>query len=281
VGELEQIGDILYIMRFPELFNATCPLVVMERYIMLLDTYLGPLSMAPVLSFLSHHRNDRDFYVINSHSHFDHIWGNCAFPTAPIFSHQQCRRIMLEKAASEYQSLKREHPMWVQGNVEILCPTVTFRKQLFFHDRGAEIELFHIPGHSSDSVAIFLMPGRILLAADSLEDPFPLLSESGKEANIDLYLKNLRKLKKRKPGLIIAGHGNRRDVGLIDDNIAYLERLRNHVEKQLRQGITPDAETLPIKLCLSDVPVLTPLYQQFHSDNVEKAACYLRDFVIQ
>jgi glyoxylase-like metal-dependent hydrolase (beta-lactamase superfamily II) len=281
LGELEKIDDILYILRFPELFNATCPLVVTERYIILIDTYMGPLPMAPVLSFLEHNRNGREFYIVNSHSHFDHIWGNCAFTNTPIISHQRCRQIMMEKAVSEYHTLSREHPEWVRGDVEIIYPDITFRESLFFHDLSAEIELFHLPGHSSDSIAIFLMPERIMLAADSLEDPFPLLSESGREANIDLYLKNLRKLKKRKPDLIVAGHGNRRDPGLIDSNIAYLENLRDQVESHLRKGITPDAETLPVTECLAEPSAMTPFYHQAHIDNIEKTVCYLRDFMLQ
>lgn len=281
LGEFARIDDILYMLRFPELFNATCPLVVTERYIILLDTYMGPLPMAPVLSFLEKNRKGREFFIVNSHSHFDHIWGNCAFPGAPIISHQRCRKIMVENAVSELHVLSREHPEWVRGDVEIIYPDITFDERLFFHDRLAEIEIFHLPGHSSDSAAVFLMPGRIMLAADSLEDPFPLLSESGREANIDLFVRNLSKLKKRKPALVIAGHGDRMDSGLIDANISYLENLRRKVEKLLRQGITPDAEILPVTECLSEPSVLTPFYHKAHIDNIDRTVCYLRDFVLQ
>lgn len=275
MGELEQVSDILYLMRFPGLFQATCPLVAGERYIFLLDTYLGPLSMTPVLSFLQQHRKDRELFVVNSHSHFDHIWGNSAFSGAPIISHLRCRQKMLADAASEYERLLYEMPEWVKEEVEIVYPDTTFTERLFFHDPLVEIELFHLPGHSSDSVAIFLEPSKVLLAADSVEDPFPLLSESGREANIDLYLKNLGRLKRRKPVQIICGHGFRTDPGLIDDNIRYLEKLRFQVEMLLKDGTAPDEKRVPISLCLPDCPGISPFYHQAHIANIGFAARYL------
>jgi glyoxylase-like metal-dependent hydrolase (beta-lactamase superfamily II) len=281
LGELSKLDEFLYVLRFPEPFGANCPIVCADRYVMLMDTYMGPLSMAPVHSFLESRGKGREFHVIISHSHFDHIWGNSAFPSASIVSHARCRMIMMERAESEYQALRLEHPEWVREEITIVYPNVTFEERLTYHDSAMEIELFHVPGHSSDSIAAFLSPSGVLLAGDSVEDPFPLLSESGREANIDLYLRNLKKLKKRRPSVIIPGHGERRDSGLIDDNIDYLGSLRREVERLLQKGITPDSEMLPAARFLTRPADLPPFYTQAHSDNIEKTACYLSEFVIK
>ena len=51
-------------------------------------------------------------YVINTHYHADHAWGNCFFPGATVISHSLARQLMLEKGEPSLESVKKQNAMF-------------------------------------------------------------------------------------------------------------------------------------------------------------------------
>jgi glyoxylase-like metal-dependent hydrolase (beta-lactamase superfamily II) len=184
---MEQVLDCLYVKHY-ELFSTNCPVLITGDRMYLMDTFMGPLPMRELMGQIHPLMGKSELVVLNSHSHFDHVWGNGAFPGIPIVSHERCREIMEKEGESVLRELGSAHPEWVMGEVEITLPSVTFTGSLVFHDRGRQVRLEHFPGHSGDSIIVLASPGNICLAGDSVEDPFPLLQESSEQANIDCFL---------------------------------------------------------------------------------------------
>lgn len=266
---IEKLNDNLYLLRFPELFNTTCALVETVSSLFVVDTFTGPGAMSEWVELIRARPTEKRLYVINTHSHFDHIWGNCAFRNARFISHVRCRLRMQEDSAAMLEKIQHTNPGWVRGAVKIVLPDLVFTDRLFFYDEGISLELLHMPGHSADSIVVWLEPYGICLAGDAVEDPIPLLQEAQSDSNIDLYIKNLRRLKKRKPAMVIPGHGNRRDPGLINENIAYLANLRKYVKKSLGE---PDPR-IPGQFTMDN---LTDFYRDAHAENITQTVKYLR-----
>lgn len=178
----------------------------------LCDTAFGSGSMEAVKEYMAGHGADKPLVVVNSHFHWDHVWGNCAFDGATIIAHDKCRATMQECGAAELERFAE----FKRGEVRLVCPTVTFSDRLSFPDDG--VEIFHTPGHTPDSISCFDTVDNVLFAGDNIEVPLPYLSGDDLEA----YAATLRRYLDLKPGRFVSGHDADPDEELVRQNLAYV-----------------------------------------------------------
>ena len=63
-------------------------------------------------------------YVVNTHYHADHTWGNCFFPGATIVSHATCRELMEVRGPTSLEAARRQNSSFRQ--VKLVYPHLTF-----------------------------------------------------------------------------------------------------------------------------------------------------------
>ena len=86
-------------------------------------------------------------YVINTHYHADHSWGNCFFPGATVIGHALSRDIMLEKGEVSLEAIKKQSAEYKQ--VKLVPPQITFSEgQLTLRVGKKTLVLSPAPGHS-------------------------------------------------------------------------------------------------------------------------------------
>ena len=185
------------------------------RTLFVIDTFLGPDSMHDVMDALGRPARDKPAIVINTHFHWDHIWGNCYFQGARIIAHSACRTLVRDHSDSELTRFAR----FAAGPVRIVLPNLTFDTRIEFPDEG--IELFHTPGHSEDSISIVDHLDRVVFAGDNIEAPIPYLSAP----DIQRFAETLTRYRAYPDHRIIAGHADDPDGALLNANIEYLEAL--------------------------------------------------------
>jgi len=112
-----------------------------DGYFFICDTYLGPSYVKSVKEYLESRFGNKEYVAFNSHSHWDHIWGNSEFEGSRIIAHRLCREFMLETAAYDLEEHKGQ---FARDEIELVLPNTTFAERLTFHDEG--IEFFHSPG---------------------------------------------------------------------------------------------------------------------------------------
>lgn len=183
-----------------------------KNRVYVIDTFCGTESMKPVIEEIK----DKEVFVINTHFHWDHVWGNSAFKKDLIISHERCRKI-LDKA---WESQIEENKEYILGNVEKCLPTLTFNNKINFHEDG--IELFHSPGHTEDSISIFDSETKTLYVGDNLEKPI-IYVENG---DIASYINTLKTYMEYDAERIFAGHTLNLTKKDILDTINYLEALK-------------------------------------------------------
>lgn len=149
-------------------------LIYTENFTVVYDTLLGPLSGA----YLAERAAERGkpILVVDSHSDWDHYWGNQCF-TAPILGLQQtAERILGDFGKAELEKKGKEHASY--GAVQLVAPTVRLQGETVLHGGDLTLQLLHTPGHRPDHLAVYIPEIRTLLPGDAVETPFALLDES-------------------------------------------------------------------------------------------------------
>lgn len=186
-----------------------------ENRIFLCDTHLGPDSMKSVKLRIAAEWGDKEIVVFNTHSDWDHIWGNCVFEKGLIIAHATCRSRMAERGEWELAQMAG----YRRGVVRIILPNLTFDRQLTFAAEG--VSFIHAPGHTPDSAVCFDHRDSVLFVGDVVEDPIPYLDDY----DLAKYLGTLDFVKNFSARVKIAAHSGIIDNSLIDRNMAYVRDI--------------------------------------------------------
>ncbi len=210
-----QIGGRGTALQFDD--GITLYLVPCSRFCLLCDTHLGPDSMDEVISYIRSRHLPDSLVIFNSHSDWDHIWGNCRCSGSPIIGHEFCRERMIERGEWDL----RENRHQTRGGVRITPPQVTFSERLVLEDEG--IVFRHAPGHTRDSAVCADRPGRVLFLGDLVEDPIPYLDDG----DLDRYLATLEAILTDEAEILLTAHSGVAGRDLVARNMAYITAVRN------------------------------------------------------
>lgn len=227
--DIKKTGSRGVLFTFYELDGFETNVYVIDGYkhIFIADTFLGPLAMGKVKEYIGLNFTRKPVVIFNSHFHYDHIWGNCAFKDGIIISHEICRKMILKSGKDDL--IKYGNLM--MGDIEIVPPKITFTESLTFFDDG--VKFFHSPGHTEDSSSMIDMEDNILFVGDNIESPIPYLSYNA----LGRYIKTLDGYLKMDNVKIIAGHCHEIDNNLIEENMEYIRRFMDGDTKKYETGL--------------------------------------------
>jgi glyoxylase-like metal-dependent hydrolase (beta-lactamase superfamily II) len=86
----ERVSENVYWFQSEVYAQVTAGAVIGPQWAVLIDTLI-PQETAQIKDFLENDLMVPVRYVINSHHHADHSWGNSFFPEAIIIGHSLCR----------------------------------------------------------------------------------------------------------------------------------------------------------------------------------------------
>lgn len=190
------------------------------------DTFLGPDPMREVCDYLVSRFGHKRLAVLNSHSDWDHIWGNCVFDASLIHGHQN----IVEAIDASGTSDLKKHDKWKRGDVSIVLPGVLFGSTLEFRHEG--VRFFYSPGHTKDSSSCIDTLDNVLYAGDNVEEPLPYLSS----LDIDSYIQSLVHYTELAPEVVVPGHGDVAGLGLVTRNLEYLRLVREGLPFTVSDG---------------------------------------------
>lgn len=148
-------------------------------------------------------------YVINTHHHGDHTFGNWWFLPAVILGHTRCRvRLVGNEGASHRDTLASHLPMAREQirAVPLTPPSVTFDGHLDLHLGDNSMRLAYLGrAHTDNDIAIGIDGAGVAFAGDLIEESGPPVVSDGYPAE---WGPTLRKLGAAMVDHFVPGHGN-------------------------------------------------------------------------
>ena len=190
--------------------NASIYLISTYDKYYLCDTYIGPLAMEYVKPYVD---KNKEIIIFNSHSDWEHTWGNYVFKDAIIIGHDSGMKRIKEKA-------KYDLDRFARYNKESKEPVnLMFSNGIKFEKDG--IEFIYAPGHSLDSSICYDLKESIIYTGDLVEFSQPII----KHNDLQAYINTLEYLKSLPAEIIISAHSGIINKELIDEKINYIKNL--------------------------------------------------------
>lgn len=203
----------------------TVYLIEGENRLYLCDTHLGPKSMAPIQEHIKKQGLEKPLVIFLSHSDWDHVWGVCAFTNPLVVAHELCAQNISQRGTLELQ----RYADYQNGDILLPTPNLTFDSRLLYADDG--VEFIHAPGHTADSALCLDKKDLVLYVGDLVEKPQPCLGWH----DLEHYEDTLEFLRESPAKVIVSSHSGivtKKDIG---DNIKYLHRCLDQVQKGISE----------------------------------------------
>ncbi|WP_404816589.1 MBL fold metallo-hydrolase [Streptomyces thermolineatus] len=233
---LEEVADGVFAYVQPDggwcLNNAG--LVVAEGRSLLVDTAATEARARALRAAVASVTPRPPAFVVNTHSHGDHTFGNSVFADrAVIISHERTRAEM----AAVGLHLTTLWPDVEWGDVSVELPTLTYRDRMTLHVAGAAVELIALgPAHTAVDTVVWLPEQRVLFAGDLLMSgatPFCLMG------SVSGSLDAVARLRSLGPRTVVAGHGPVAGPELLDTAERYLGWVRDLAADAVAAGLSP------------------------------------------
>lgn len=220
---IKQVGKRGFLFIFYELKNSNYDCVTNvyvingKNHFFICDTYLGPFYMKMIRDYLEANFGKKEYVIFNSHSHWDHIWGNYEFKDYTIISHEKCRISIIKDAEEDLVNHIGE---FAKEDIKIVTPNITFDNKLIFDDEG--IEFFYSPGHTEDSASCYDYIDNTLFVGDNVDDPIPSFLCWNE---LERYIATLDQYIKIGADIIVQSHGDTTTNHIVRKNKEYLIKL--------------------------------------------------------
>ncbi len=263
----ERISENVYWFQSEVYAQVTAGAVTGPQWAVVIDTLAMPEETLAMRSFIEEELNVPVRYIINTHYHADHSWGNCFFPGATILAHRLSREIMQEKGQASLEAARRTNASFRQ--VKLVLPHMTFLDgSLTLRVGKKNLILQPTPGHSRDGISVLVEEDRVLFAGDAFM-PVPYIVDG----DLDTLSNTIKAMGKMGLENIIQGHGDIILRGEIEDavkeNLAYLSAIRKAVKSAAKKRNPMEAlAQVDIESCGKSRIYLGGLAEDLHKRNL-------------
>ena len=199
--------------------------------VVLVDAHMDPQHQR-VLAALKQVSDKPVRYVIDTHCHGDHTWGNAAFQRegATVIAHRNVR----ERLATESNCGPRPGTG---------LPTVTFDSELTLYVDDEEIRIIKLPsGHTDGDAMVYFKKANVVATGDAFVSNGLGGASKAQDGTMTGLVDELRKIVSLVPedAKVIPGHGAQASLNDMRRSLKTLEGMKEAIERPVRAGKTVD-----------------------------------------
>jgi glyoxylase-like metal-dependent hydrolase (beta-lactamase superfamily II) len=230
----DQLADGVYRRRYESL-DLNVGVVLGEQGVLIIDTRASHVEADELRDELLTLSSLPVRWVVDTHWHWDHTFGNARFPEAEIWGHELCRKAMVEMG----DSMKEDALAWLPdrqdeiAEVVITPPTHVFETVVGIDLGPVAVEMtYHGLGHTDADIVVTV--GDVSFMGDLLEEGAPPVFDDGFPMSWPLTLESAAEIGS---SIIVPGHGDTLDragaAGQLDEIQAVADLARRCVEEAL------------------------------------------------
>jgi glyoxylase-like metal-dependent hydrolase (beta-lactamase superfamily II) len=245
-----EIADGVYVIpdgRVPLVPNVG--IVLGDRAALVVDTGMGPTSGARVLEHARALAGDRPLLLTVTHFHPEHGFGAQVFEQAAVVVYNTAQRDELRQKGEAYIQMFRGFGDSVAEqlvDVRLVDPHVTYdgpSAEIQLGGRTARLMTWG-RAHTGGDQVVLLPEESIVFGGDLIETRMfpivPYVPPDDTDVDGHRWIEVLGKVIELGPGIVVPGHGEVADVGLVEVVRDYLVTMRDEAAAARRQGLTAD-----------------------------------------
>lgn len=249
-GGPEEVADGVFVIadrRVPLVPNVG--VVVGERAALVVDAGMGPRNGATVREVAGELAGDRPLFLTLTHFHPEHGYGAQAFGEAATILYNREQHDEFRQKARPYLEMFRGMGGGVAEQlegVELVDPRVVYDGAADL-DLGGKIARLRSRGtaHSRGDQTVYLPEERVLFTGDLVENRFfpifPFFPPHDADVDGERWIGILEDLRRLDPGIVVPGHGEVADAGVILAVRDYMTLLRDETGRLAGEGNNADA----------------------------------------
>ncbi len=217
--------------------SANCLWVVFNEYVLVIDANY-PWAAREILQEIRKTTSKPVRFVLNTHYHHDHSFGNGVFADAgaTIVSTSAAADEMKTLGKKEWNENYSGQPL--DGYRQVF-PSMTFDSRLVFDDGARRVELINMgPAHTAGDAVAFLPRENILVTGDLFVNGNPWGNNvADPHADYDRWLTVLDTLANWNVKIVIPGHGEPATPEHLKRQRAYLADMLLKVRQGIKAGV--------------------------------------------
>jgi glyoxylase-like metal-dependent hydrolase (beta-lactamase superfamily II) len=171
----DEVGDRIFRRRYEALrFNVGA--VLGAEGVLILDTRASAVQAQELLADLRKLTNLPVRWVVNTHYHWDHTWGNCEFAGIPIWGHEECRNVMAEVDDAEIEATAHQFAEYADElrGLTIVPPDRVFTEADTIDIGGRSVTMRYLGlGHTNSDIVTTVSDSDVVFAGDLIEEGTP------------------------------------------------------------------------------------------------------------
>jgi cyclase len=229
----ERVSDNVFWFQSDVYAQVTAGVIAGPQWAVVIDTLALPDETLGIREFVEHELGVPVRYVINTHYHADHTWGNCFFPGATIIAHERCRELLFERGIPSLEAASKQNAVWRQA--KIVLPHLTFGQgEITLRVGKKNLTFMPAFGHSDDGISVLVEEDRVLFAGDAFM-PLPYIVDG----NVDDIIDSMKRIGQMGLENIVQGHGDiilRGEIeAAIKENLNYISAIKKAVRTATRR----------------------------------------------
>jgi glyoxylase-like metal-dependent hydrolase (beta-lactamase superfamily II) len=243
VHEFREIAkDVYAFLQPPLICYSNAGVIVGERDVIVVDSLTNAVMAESLLAEIRRVTSKPIHFLINTHSHVDHVYTNHLFPKATVIATQAGR----EETKSNLLAQAKHDAVFAEVFPDVdfrggryTVQTMCFSGSLFFHQGDREIRVLELgPGHSESDVVVHLPTEKILFCGDLFMNEMASVPGEGR---VRRTIANCKTIEALEADIYVAGHGAPGSLSNVRAQRFQLEAQFQRARECYEKGMSYDA----------------------------------------
>jgi glyoxylase-like metal-dependent hydrolase (beta-lactamase superfamily II) len=221
--------DVYAFLQPPLICYSSAGVVIGDGDVIVVDSLTNAAMTQSLLTEIRRVTNKAIRFLINTHSHFDHVYTNHLFPEVTVISTYRCREETKanRKVQAKHDALfARLFPDVDLRGGRYTVQDISFSGSLSFYQGEREVRVLELGvGHSESDVVVHLPGEKIVFCGDVFLNSVPPLPGEG---HVTQTIANYKAIEALDADIYVAGHG---DPGTLADVRAQRSQLESQFQR--------------------------------------------------